>query len=561
MSITQKIEAPASPDSWERVEFLRFDAGRKLDAARKAKMGQFMTPAPVAHFMASMLECAGPEIHILDPGAGVGSLFAAAVAHLCRRSAPPQRITVTAYELDELFADYLADTLALCKTVCDRAAIDFTGQVIQADFIRSAAEILEGGLFAETRSARFNCVITNPPYRKINTDSETRRLLRRIGVETSNLYTGFLAAAIQLLEPSGELVAITPRSFCNGPYFRPFRGFFLRSMSLRRVHLFESRENAFRDNQVLQENLIFHAVKESSPPRTVIVTSSEGLGDDLVSQREVGYPQMVRPGDPQSFIHIVPDDLGQRVSEWMENFGTRLEDLGLTVSTGRVVDFRARCFLRPLPEEGTAPLIYPTHFDRGYVAWPKTNSRKSNALLMTEESRELLVPNEHYVLVKRFSSKEEKKRVVAAVYDADRISGASVGFENHLNYFHQNGRGLDLAIARGLAVFLNWSMVDTYFRQFNGHTQVNATDLRSMRYPSLSELKALGESISANFPDQDELDALVERELACRAETKGISAGGMRRTPRVAGSRTTGAPEDTAGTARSETRPARRGSA
>ena len=50
-------------------------------------------------------------------------------------------------------------------------------------------------------------------------DSQPRRLLSRMGIETSNLYTGFLAVAVRLLAPSGELVAITPRSFCNGIHF------------------------------------------------------------------------------------------------------------------------------------------------------------------------------------------------------------------------------------------------------------------------------------------------------------------------------------------------------
>jgi hypothetical protein len=28
--------------------------------------------------------------------------------------------------------------------------------------------------------------------------------------------------------PGGQIVAIIPRSFCNGPYYRPFRDFFQR---------------------------------------------------------------------------------------------------------------------------------------------------------------------------------------------------------------------------------------------------------------------------------------------------------------------------------------------
>ncbi len=44
-----------------------------------------------------------------------------------------------------------------------------------------------------------------------------------------------------------------------------------------------------------------------------------------------------------------------------------------------------------------------------------------------------------------------------------------------------------------MAVFLNTTAVDENFRRFNGHTQVNATDLKLMRYPSREALITLGE--------------------------------------------------------------------
>ena len=69
-----------------------------------------------------------------------------------------------------------------------------------------------------------------------------------------------------------------------------------------------------------------------------------------------------------------------------------------------------------------------------------------------------------------------------------------LGFENHLNVFHQNKQGLPEALALGLTRYLNTEEVDERFRQFNGHTQVNATDLRTMKYPSRKALVKLGES-------------------------------------------------------------------
>lgn len=505
----------------QRVEFLRLDAGRRLDPERKKELGQFLTPAPVARLMASMVNANEPLVSILDPGAGVGSLFAAVVSELCRRAEKPKAIHVTAYEIDDTVGGYLPDTLSLCAAECERAGIEFGGDLRRADFIESAVSSLQGSLFATDEPTRYSVAIINPPYGKIHTRSAVRALVRSIGVETGNTYTAFLAAAIELLAPHGELVAITPRSFCNGVYFRPFRRFFLERVALDRAHVFESREQAFRDDEVLQENLIVHAIRRPAPDRDVEVTASAGPDDPFMSSSTVPYTDVVRPDDPESFIRFVLDDSAQQVGERMGRCRSSLADLGLAASTGRVVDFRARELLRGRPDRRSVPLIYPTHFERGYVAWPKPSTRKPNAIARGPRDDELLVPNGVYVLVRRFSAKEERRRIVAAIYDGGRFGAEYVGFENHLNYFHRDGRGLPMAQARGLAAFLNSTLADQYFRQFSGHTQVNAVDLRRMGYPSAAQLDALGGRIGESFPDQDELDRLVEEELGV-ADVDGV---------------------------------------
>jgi adenine-specific DNA-methyltransferase len=513
----------------EKVDFLRLDASRNLQGSRKADLGQFLSPAPVARLMASMLACPQPEIRLLDAGAGVGSLFAAAVAELCARPQPPQAIHITAYEIDPTLATYIPDTFRLCRTACDHARVRFTGELIVAEFLASVADSLDGNLFGKPTTERFTCSLLNPPYRKINSDSSARLLLRKMGIETSNLYTGFLATAVKLLEPGGELVAITPRSFCNGSYFRPFRKAFLHAMALRRLHVFDSRQQAFRDDAVLQENVILHAVKGGKKQVRVFITSSSGPEAEMCLSRVLDYGRVVRPDDPQAFIHIAPDDADDEVAERMTALSTTLADLRLDVSTGRVVDFRAREYLRPEAEATTAPLIWPAHFAYGYIAWPKPG-RKPNAIVDAERIRNQLVANEPYVLVRRFSAKEEKRRVVAAVHDPERVPCERIGFENHLNYYHRNGDGLDLTLARGLAAFLNSTLVDAYFRQFNGHTQVNATDLRNLKYPKLEQLRSLGSRIGDQFPQQGELDDLIEQELfGMVADAKKVDAVKVKR--------------------------------
>jgi len=479
---------------------------------KQRELGQFPTPLAVAELMASMFADREKEVRLLDAGAGAGSLIQAFVHARCAAKPLPSRIHVAAYEVDASLLGPLHRTLEYCRKHCLSLGVQFSAEVHNADFIEAAVPLIRGDLFSGPQTP-FNATILNPPYRKINSDSRTRLLLRSVGIETSNLYTGFLALAAKLLCEGGEMVAITPRSFTNGPYFRPFREMFLQLMSLRRLQVFESRSVAFQSENVLQENLIVHAVKSPVKPRSVVVSTSSGAPDAPVTERECAYNEIVSPDDPERFIHLVTDDTQQNVRQVFARFHTSLAELGLGVSTGRVVDFRARQFLVQDAAKGTTPLIYPCHFNGGYVQWPKPSSRKPNAILDTEATQELLVPSAIYVLTKRFTAKEERRRVVACIFDPTRVPATRIGLENHLNYFHARGAGLPLELARGLAAFLNSTVLDVYFRQFNGHTQVNATDLRNLKYPTRSQLESLGRRIGETFPDQQQLDQLIHKEL------------------------------------------------
>ena len=498
------------------VDFLRIDASRRLDQAHRAEMGQFFTPPPVARLMASMLAERPKKLTIIDPGAGVGSLSAALIAEVSRwGDQKPLSISLAAYEIEPLLVDYLHSAIEEMAGVCRDEGIEFKGVVFPEDFIAAGAAMTIGGLVPGDRR-RFNCAILNPPYHKISNSSKTRQLLRLVDIETTNLYAAFMWLVIKLLEPGGEMVAITPRSFCNGPYFRSFRKALFSSMTVKRVHVYESRKKAFQDDDVLQENIIIHAVKEkvisaANDGGKVVISSSFGPEDEYVTMREVDSDQFVRPEDPDFVIHIVPDEIAHKVGEQMRGLDSSLEDLNLKVSTGRVVDFRAKHLVRRSPSEGAVPLIYPAHFSQGFIKWPIGGLKKPDAII--RESPELLVPSGFYVLVKRFSSKEEEKRIVAAVYDPSKVSSDVVGFENHLNYYQRSGKGIPQQLAKGLAAFLNSNLVDQYFRQFSGHTQVNATDLRSLKYPNEARLLSLGEKIGEVFPSQDELDQMLREEL------------------------------------------------
>lgn len=214
------------------------------DGVARSDLGQVLTPAPLARLMAGLFELPRTSVALLDPGAGIGTLCAAAVIALCERAEPPRTITITAIELDERLTPHLADALSGCAELCAAAGIVFDATLVSGDFLTFAAAQLEP-IFAQDRTG-FDVAILNPPYRKIQTASRERRLLSHLGIEVSNLYAGFMALAVKLLGPGGELVAISPRSFCNGPYFRPFRELLLSHAALKSFYLFDTRQEALR---------------------------------------------------------------------------------------------------------------------------------------------------------------------------------------------------------------------------------------------------------------------------------------------------------------------------
>ena len=519
------------PALTETTEFYRIAAALKLDPERRSGLGQYMTPAPIGRFMASLFADTSGDVRALDPGAGVGSLTAALVERYASGATKPRSISLTCYEIEPLLIDYLRTTLEEAERRSNASRIAAAGQIQPDDFILSHAVGAQANLFAEERRTprRFTHAIMNPPYKKIHSDSGHRSALRRAGIETSNLYTGFMFLAAAQICEGGEMVAIVPRSFCNGPYFKPFRDRFFSMMTLRQIHAFEKRNAAFQSDAVLQENIIIHAVKGAKPSIVKITTSSGGNFEfDPVSrecatadmtQRFVDYASVIGRNGRDRFVHIAAGDHEQRIVDRMSYFTATLADLGLEVSTGPVVDFRLQKDLRSQPDKYTAPLLYAAHFRGGSLEWPK-DMKKPNAIEVTERSRKWLWKNQgRFVVTRRFTSKEERRRIVASVYEA-ALPGEWVGFENHLNVYHAGQTGFSHSLATGLSAYLNSSLVDRYFRQFNGHTQVNAADLRSLPYPHREALARMGRQAHGVKLSQQEIDKLIESELARMTEDK-----------------------------------------
>ena len=482
------------------VEKIRLQVSKSTEAKRKSLLGQFLTPARTAQYMASLFSPTTSGVcRLLDPGAGIGSLSSAFLERCISGDLTFDKVEITAFELDELLHKELENTFA---SYAER--VPLACEIIGGDFIEDAVNRIQFG-----NDNSFSHAILNPPYKKINSNSRHRLLLRQAGIETVNLYSAFVALVLALVVPGGQVVAIIPRSFCNGPYYRPFRNFLLGRAAIRHIHLFDSRNKAFKDDDVLQENIIMMLERGGQQRDVVVTTSTDDSFADLAKHVHP-FNRIVFPADQERFIHV-PTSLARNAIELSAAIRYSLEDIGIQVSTGPVVDFRLKDHLRGMPEPGTVPLLYPGHFRGQNTEWPKTDMKKPNAIHRNVETEKWLFPTGFYCVVRRFSSKEERRRIMASVVQPDTFSDTEMlGFENHLNVFHEGKHGLPEALVRGLVVFLNTTDVDENFRRFNGHTQVNATDLKLMKYPSRAVLIALGEKARGLSNDQQTIDKLVQ---------------------------------------------------
>ena len=489
---------------------------QRSDRQRK-EHGLFLTPVPVAQFMADQVTAKARRVRVLDPAAGAGILCCATVEALVSRQPKPQLVELIAYEVDR-------NLIAPLRTVLDHLA-DWCSRRYQVtvvihlearDFLMAHTGTLRPrGLFSTPPEAqRFDVVIANPPYFKIGRDDPRAAAAAEVVHGQPNIYALFMAVGASLLRKHGDFVFITPRSFASGSYFRRFRSVFFDMIRPTRVHVFESRRDAFRRDAVLQENIIISGERQdrwhgSRRDERLTISSSAGVHDIHESNvRDVSAEHALDLASVDKVlrlpVHGSDDETLARVDSWPSS----LADLGLDISTGPVVPFRATEFIAAAGRVPAShvPLLWMNHVRAMKATWPLERHKPE---YIARTARALLVPNRNYVLLRRFSAKEEPRRLTAAPYIAADFGVPEVGLENHLNYVHRPGDQLSEDETWGLAALYNSRLLDTWFRAVGGNTQVNATELRAMPLPRHETIVALGRRAKRFADPMAELDTLV----------------------------------------------------
>ena len=468
-------------------------------SSEKKELGQFFTPSEIATFMASLITLdkdKSQSISVLDAGAGAGTLGISALLQL--KELGFKKFHLTAYEKDDLVIPLLKENLD--TFLKKNEEVSFSYEVINQDFI------------LEKNNQTYDVCCINPPYFKYSVKtSPYAKSMAHLFKGDPNIYALFVAKALSLLAPQGELIFITPRSFTNGLYFKGFRKYLLKNNSLKAIHIFKSRKDAFKESDVLQENVIFKIVKDLQQSN-IRVSSSNGV-DDLNKSEINDYDSdlLLDSTSSESFIRIPESQEDAEVLSLVESWGNTFDEMGYFISTGPVVEYRSKEFLEPTQTD-SLPLINAHNLQDLKVVFDGSH-KKDKRFYLIEGASKWLVPNKNYVLIRRISSKDEKKRIGASVYEASNFKQDFVALENHINFIGHKERDMTLEETYGLALILRSNLFDTYFRTISGNTQVNATEIKTLKFCSKEVIEKLGSDWLKGRMTEDQTDEFLKERI------------------------------------------------
>ncbi len=490
----------------------------------RKKRGQYFTPLSVAHFMGSLISKKSGNLNILDPGAGCGILSCSVCESLVHLKTKPLSIHLDIFEMDENLYPLLEKTLSHLADYLHVRKVHFSYTIERKDFILHHAESLHDTppLFSPAAKPEYDICISNPPYFKLSKSDPRSIAAEPIVHGQPNIYFLFMAVAASLLKRNGDFIFITPRSFASGSYFQAFRRYFFDLIQPERIHIFNSRKETFKKDNVLQENIIFKGIrldswsqKNNLDENAVSISVSHGYEDLGVSFPKSFSLSKLLDNQSSSRIFRIPrnqdeEDVLDTTSSWTGSFA----QYGLKISTGPVVAFRAKSCLAAEKEENKeyAPLLWLHHVHPLRMEWPIKNLRKPQYIEVSDVSEKLLVRNQNYVLIRRFSTKEEHRRLIAAPYCEKTIESKYLGLENHLNYIYKKNGVLTNDEIWGISALLNCRIIDTYYRIFNGSTQVGASEIASIPLPDWDIIRKIGARVQS-LSDIDAIETIVETML------------------------------------------------
>lgn len=462
------------------VAALNDEISAAIPAEKKALLSQYFTPMAIAKQMATMVQ--RDDIRdIGDHGAGTGILSSTLIAMKSRVAEPP--FHVKAYEIDDSLHGSIKSNIELLN---EYLAGSGSGSDAVAGDIREDFTDVAGCLLAGRQPASLDAIVLNPPYQKLNQKTDLAKLFRYHGIPVPNLYAVFIVLSVLMLRTGGELVAIVPRSFCNGDYYKVFRKWLLASGSIDWFVRYKRRSNCFKADNVLQENVIFRFtknVKQSPAIRVSLCDDPEQSPEfeGLLPATDVLHPD-------SGAIHI-PSSNGELAA--LHDMSSRqhsFAELGLVVGTGKLELNRMEQHMGNTGSVGHAPVVYAQHWSNNELslAW-HDQTEKPCYLRINDVTRKKCVAAGRYILVKRISANDDRSgRCNPCVVRPGDIPGDYWAIDNHIQVISIPDTMTDDRL-ESIVCDLVDQTTDDFLKVVSGTTQLNCNDIRKLRFNALDK--------------------------------------------------------------------------
>ncbi|AWH86302.1 SAM-dependent methyltransferase [Flavobacterium album] len=470
----------------------------------RSKNGIFYTPPSLSSRLIEMSEASGVNwstAKVADPACG-GGAFLAPVALKIMESLPDLKGLGLVEHLEANLRGYEIDPFAawITQVFLEVAVKD---RIVGAKRnVRSLVTICNTLEYEFGEAEQYDLVIGNPPYGKVSISDATKEKYKESLFGHANLYGLFTHLAINMTKSKGIVSYLTPTSFLSGEYFKNLRSYILSKASPSEIDFVAIRKGVFED--VLQETMLAvykkQTMKQAQVDVNEIITSTE---DESIVESFGTFNVKALQSNPW----ILPRTLEQsKIIPAMSKMRFRLSDWGYKISTGQLVWNRNKAQLSDTYKKNAFPVI-----------WSESITQEGNFVLRAEKKNhstwfhykgeEYLLTRKPCLLLQRTTSKEQEKRLNAAILPQELLDKRkAVVVENHINIISASEERAKVEL-NVLCVFLNSKAVNDAFRTISGSVAVSAYELGSLPVPSPQKLKKLKELV-----DTKAHPSLIEKE-------------------------------------------------
>ena len=309
---------------------------------------------------------------------------------------------------------------------------------------------------------RFDYLFGNPPYSK-NIKSEEKKKYFYLYKESigghPNLCALFLHKSIDMLAKNGILGYLVAAPYINAYYHRNLRKMIADKTTIIEVLRFEDRKKVI--DGILQELSIIIFSKQKPKQdyllNVAVTNDLKSLVNKNIHKTQINFSKFYHNGDYAHEFLIAKSQIDYNIKDKMKSKGKPLSKFS-AIHTGEVVQFRNKHQLTNISKEGSYPLIKIENVNSFKVSKKYDSWFKPKKGMQYTHSGGL-------ILVKRLTSKEQPKRIIASFFKEKRFA-----VDNKLNLLKPYD-SKDLISIMGL---LNSKLIDYYFRLYISNTQFSS---------------------------------------------------------------------------------------